>query len=266
MTHDFTTRGAPGTGVAPTGGPAGGHDPLADRLPDPERGVRREPGAGVRVERLDRPQQAEVPLGHQVLQRQPPSGELAGDADHQPQVGADQVVASLGVAGGHPPGQRPLLSRGEQRGVVDLGQVVSERGAAPIGSAGDGHADAGQGWVGTDHPPAWPPSAGPESPQRPGPRRSPGRRRPATRPGRGRSGGSRRSARTRAWALTPGVGLELAAGHRAGCREVGRRAGRPTSPPGSSTRHLVRRQAGRSRRVRSRTHSQAATVAATTTA
>ena len=94
-----------------------------DRLLDPIAGVGREAGADGRVEALDRPQQAQVPLLDQVLQAQALAGVAAGDVHHQPQVGADHAVAGLDVAVADGDGQFVLVVGREQRGLVDLAEV-----------------------------------------------------------------------------------------------------------------------------------------------
>ena len=90
-------------------------DSLADRLPDPDRRVGREPVAGTRVELLDRPHQPQRPLLDKVGQREwAVIAHIAlGDMDHQPQVGLDHAVLGGKVAAFTAVRERPLLCRGQ---------------------------------------------------------------------------------------------------------------------------------------------------------
>ena len=102
-----------------------GQGPL-DRLLDPPGTVGGELAPLGGVEPLDSLDQADIPLGNEVEERQAEIGVIAGDLDDESQVGADH----LGLGGLVPlldlGGERHLL-RGSQQGVLrDLAQVELE--------------------------------------------------------------------------------------------------------------------------------------------
>jgi hypothetical protein len=76
-----------------------------------------------RVEPINGPEQAEVALGDEVRQGQAPAGVALGDLDHQAEVGADEVVAGLGVAAGDAAGEFLLLVGSQQRRLADVTEV-----------------------------------------------------------------------------------------------------------------------------------------------
>ena len=76
--------GAAGVGQGPT-----------DALADPPRRVGREREALAVVERLDRPQQPEVALLHEVAEREPGAAVAAGHPDDEAQVGPHEAVAGV---------------------------------------------------------------------------------------------------------------------------------------------------------------------------
>ena len=81
-----------------------------DRLADPERGVGGELEAAAPVELVDGVLQTQVALLDQVAEVHAlGEGITAGDADHQPEVGADEAVLGLGTgADGTPKIGAPL--------------------------------------------------------------------------------------------------------------------------------------------------------------
>ena len=79
----------------------------------------------------------EVALLDQVGHRQAAAEVVLGDADHQPQVALDHLLARREVAGSRATGGRVLLLRCEQRRTADLAQIGLQ-GIAHIGVAG-GH-------------------------------------------------------------------------------------------------------------------------------
>ena len=92
-------------------------DAAGDRLPHPPRGVRRELVALGVVELLDRPDQAGVALLDQVEHRHLGAAVLAGDRDHEPQVGVDELLGGLPALLGEP---GELLLGGRHRGAALL--------------------------------------------------------------------------------------------------------------------------------------------------
>ena len=114
-----------------------------DRLLDPVAGVRAKPRAHRRVEPFDRPQQPEVALLDEILQRQPLAGVAAGDVHDQSQIGPHHAIASREVALADPRGQLALVGGGQQGGFVDFAQIRFQRrldrGAGSSAFAGGGH-------------------------------------------------------------------------------------------------------------------------------
>ena len=105
----------------------GVHQGPFDRLLDPERSIRAEAGVHRRVKALDGPQEAEVPLGDQVLEVEALADVAAGDVDDQAEVGADHAVAGLDVAQADLLGERFFLVSRQERRLVDLAQVGFQR-------------------------------------------------------------------------------------------------------------------------------------------
>ena len=103
-----------------------------DRLADPPRRVRREPGAALAVELLDRAQEAEVAFLDQIRQREPAVAIAPGDLHDEPQIGLREPGLGGRVARAHAPRQRRLLLAGEQRDARDLLQVDSQVLAAGL--------------------------------------------------------------------------------------------------------------------------------------
>ena len=114
-----------------------------DRLLDPVAGIGAEPGSDRGVKALDGPQQPEVPLLDQVLERQPLADVASGDIDHQPQVGADHPIAGLVVPVGDPVGQLFLFVGGQQSHLVDLPEIGLQGALDHVTavSANTGHED-----------------------------------------------------------------------------------------------------------------------------
>ncbi len=94
-----------------------------DRLLDPIAGVGAETRAHRGVEAFHGPQQAQVALFDEVLQAEALAGVAAGDVHHQPQVGADHLIARLDVAASDRAGQLLLVGGREQGRFVDLAEI-----------------------------------------------------------------------------------------------------------------------------------------------
>jgi len=65
---------------------------MDDRLPDPPDGVADELGPPRRIEVPRRPEQPDVPLAHEIVERQAHAGVPPGRLDHEAEVGLDQTV------------------------------------------------------------------------------------------------------------------------------------------------------------------------------
>ena len=99
----------------------------ADGLADPERRIGRELEAAAPVELVDGVLEAEVALLDEVAEVHAlGEGVAAGDADDEPQVGADEAVLGPGAGGDGPPQLGAALARLEALG----------RGAAVLDGAG----------------------------------------------------------------------------------------------------------------------------------
>src|SRR5690606_12619112 len=98
-----------------------------DRLADPPGRVRAKAVPPAPVILLDRPDQTEVALLDQVQQREPTSHVALGDADHEPQVRADEALERLDVALLDALGQLHLFLRREQRRLRDVAEVETDR-------------------------------------------------------------------------------------------------------------------------------------------
>ena len=85
------------------------HHGPADRLLDPVAGVGAKPGLHHSVEALNGTHQAEVPFLDQVFQAQALAQVSPRNVYHQPQIGLDHVLASVGISRGNPLGQLALL-------------------------------------------------------------------------------------------------------------------------------------------------------------
>ena len=76
--------------------------------------------------------QAHVPLVDQIEQGHAVILVLAGNLDHEPQVGLDHPLARLAVALLDPGGQMIFLLDGQQRRLANLAQIEVERGVAIV--------------------------------------------------------------------------------------------------------------------------------------
>src|SRR5918995_2913361 len=95
-------------------------------LPYPPRGVRGEPPAPVRVELLYGPHQADVALLDQVLEWQSHPTIPLGNADHEPEVLLDELLARPVVAGLGPLAEIYLLPVRQQIPLVDTREVPGD--------------------------------------------------------------------------------------------------------------------------------------------
>ncbi len=95
-----------------------------DGLTDPPGGVGREAEAALRIELLQRVDQAEVPLLDEVEQRQAPVGVMLGNRHDEPQVALDHRLARREVAGQRAHGRVVLFLRRHQAVGADGGQVA----------------------------------------------------------------------------------------------------------------------------------------------
>src|SRR5687767_14994318 len=98
------------------------HSPLHS-LTNPPRGVRGEPPAAVGIELLHGPHQADVALLDQVLERKPHPAIPLGNADHQPEVLLDELLARPIVAGLGPLAEVDLLPVRQEITLVDAREV-----------------------------------------------------------------------------------------------------------------------------------------------
>ena len=110
------------------------HDGALDRLPDPPRGVRGEAKAALGIEFLERVDEPEIALLDEVGERQTAIEVVLGDADHEPQIVLDHLLARVEVAVARGACVLQLLLRRQQRGLpdfvqVDLRDVVEKVGA-----------------------------------------------------------------------------------------------------------------------------------------
>ena len=100
---------------------------LEDRLADPPDRVRDELDAVVRVELADRLEQSLVADGHQLGQVEPVPLVLLHVGDHEPEIGSDQALRGLFVAGLCQPRQSLLLRGvGDHRELLDVVEVLVE--------------------------------------------------------------------------------------------------------------------------------------------
>lgn len=99
------------------------HDGALDVLADPPRGVGGKPEAAFRVEFLERVDEAQIALFHQIEQRHAAVQVVLGDVHDQAQIALDHDLPRLEVAQPHPARQRELLFRREQRIGADLVQI-----------------------------------------------------------------------------------------------------------------------------------------------
>ena len=106
------------------------------RLADPPGGVGREARAAVGLELARGVQQPDVAFLDQVEQGEPAVEIAAGDPDDEPQVGLDEPLLGLGVAGLDAAGQVLLLLRGQQLDPGDLLQVERDQLAAAVARLG----------------------------------------------------------------------------------------------------------------------------------
>ena len=102
----------------------------------PQGSVGRELVAPPPIELLNRPDQPEHPLLHQVRQRKALTLVLACHGHHEPQVRVDEAVLGVNVAALDPLRELHLLRRGEQRMATDLGEEEIERVRAGIWRGG----------------------------------------------------------------------------------------------------------------------------------
>src|SRR4051794_21095770 len=98
-----------------------------DRLPDPQRGVRREAEALAPVELLGRADQAQHALLDEVVQGEAVALVAAGDGDDEPQVRVDQAVLGEEVAALDALGELDLLGGLQQLEAVRALQQLLER-------------------------------------------------------------------------------------------------------------------------------------------
>ena len=104
-------------------GPRLAHDGALDRLPDPPRRIGREAKAALGVELSERVDEAEIAFLDQVGKREPAIRVVLGDADDEPQVTLDQLLARVEVALRHRAREGKLLVGLEQRVLADLVEV-----------------------------------------------------------------------------------------------------------------------------------------------
>ena len=112
-----------------------------DALLDPVAGIGAEARVHRRVEPLDGAEQAHIPFGYKVVQRQPLAGITAGDIHDKPQVGANHAIACFHIPREDANGEFTFLDRTQKRSAIDLAEVAAEWGA--IGA--DTH-DVTEGW------------------------------------------------------------------------------------------------------------------------
>lgn len=73
-------------------------DTLDDGPPHPPVGVTDEPDAPCLIEPLDGPQQSQVPLVHEIGERDAVSAVSPGDRHHETEVGGRQSLSCLAIA------------------------------------------------------------------------------------------------------------------------------------------------------------------------
>src|ERR671910_2276997 len=95
-------------------------------LTDPPRSVRREPPATVGVELLHGPHKADVALLDQVLEGKPHPTIPLGDADHQPEVLLDELLARPVITGLGPLAEVYLLLVRQEIPLVDAREVPGD--------------------------------------------------------------------------------------------------------------------------------------------
>src|ERR671920_1946080 len=87
---------------------------------------RGEPPAAIRVELLDGPHQAYVALLDQVLERQPHPTIPLGNADHEPEVLLDELLARPVVTGLGPLAEVDFLPVRQEIALVDAREVPGD--------------------------------------------------------------------------------------------------------------------------------------------
>ena len=103
-----------------------------DGLLDPPRAVGGELAALGRVKPLHRLHQADVAFVDQIQQRQAEVLIVAGDLDHQAQIGLDHLLAGLFVALFDAGGQLDFLLRRQQLDLADFAQIKLDGGIAIV--------------------------------------------------------------------------------------------------------------------------------------
>src|SRR6185503_7565961 len=109
-------------------------EPAQDRLADPQRSVRAEAQAALRLEAVHGVDQSQVPLLDQVEERQPAVAVGARHVHDQPEVGEDHPAPGVLVAGARARRGLEQLGVREQLHLADLVQVEVEQVA--LGLAG----------------------------------------------------------------------------------------------------------------------------------
>jgi hypothetical protein len=108
-------------------GAAGVLQAALDRLTDPERAVRREPEALAPVELLDRADEPQHALLHEVTEGQALPLVLPRDGHDESQVRVDHPLLGHQVTALDPLGQLDLLRGSEQRPATRLGEQLVQR-------------------------------------------------------------------------------------------------------------------------------------------
>ena len=98
-----------------------------DLLANPQRGVGGKLAAFGRIKFLDGLHQTDVALVDQVEDGHPEVFVLAGDFDHEAEVGADHVLASGGIAALDALGERDLFRNGQERHLPCFAHVDGEQ-------------------------------------------------------------------------------------------------------------------------------------------
>jgi hypothetical protein len=101
--------------------------PAQDRLADPDRGVGGEVETALRLEPIHRHDQAEIAFLDEIEQRQSATAVRPRHVYHQAQVGEDNSLTGIAVAGSRFPRHREQALVRQQRNAADLGQVDVEQ-------------------------------------------------------------------------------------------------------------------------------------------
>jgi hypothetical protein len=99
------------------------HDRALDVLANPPGGIGGKAKTTLGIEFLQRVNQPEVALLHQVEQGQTAIGVVLGNVDHQPQVALDHGLPRFEIALHGTPRQGQFLFRGEQRRLADFVEI-----------------------------------------------------------------------------------------------------------------------------------------------